>query len=242
MYRSTFRWIGLAALLAGTGVGLFHAKDRLPEFLQWVEGMGVWAPVILGASYILACLFFLPGSVITLGTAALLGLPVGFLTVMVGSNLGAQAAFLTGRTLLRDWVAKKVEGNVKFKAIDEAVGRQGFKIVLLLRLSPAFPFNLLNYSLGITRVPFGTYALASWIGMLPGTFLYVYLGSLAKNVAEVVSGKVEGGLAQQGFLAVGLLATIVVTVVITRVARRAMAGALPPQDGNPDAARPAGNP
>lgn len=228
MKRSSLKLVGIVLLVAGAVVSLVYLKDRIPAFLEWVEGMGAWAPVILGASYVGACLLSLPGSVITLGTAALLGLPVGFLTVMIGSNLGAEAAFLVGRTLGRDWIARKVEGNAKFKAIDEAVAKQGLKIVLLLRLSPVFPFNLLNFSLGITRVSFRDYALGSWIGMIPGTFMYVYLGSLAKSIADISSGKVEAGAGKFVLLGVGLLATIVVTVFVTRIAKRAMSEAIPP--------------
>ena len=110
-------------------------------------------------------------------------MPVGVATVWVGANLGACAAFLIGRTVARDWVAAKVSGNSKFAAIDEAVRKEGFKIVLLLRLSPVFPFNLLNYALGLTKVSFGNYASASLIGMLPGA-LYVCVLRVGRKVSR----------------------------------------------------------
>ncbi len=114
--------------------------------------------------YVVASVFFLPGSVLTLGAGFLFGVPVGFRSAWIGATLGACAVFFVGRTLARDWIAAKVAGNSKFAAVDEAVGKEGFKIVFLLRLSPLFPFNFLNYALGLTKVSFKHYALASLIG------------------------------------------------------------------------------
>ena len=108
-------------------------------------------------------------------------MPVGFLSAWIGAILGACAAFFVGRTLARDWIAAKVAGNSKFAAVDEAVGKEGFKIVFLLRLSPVFPFNFLNYALGLTKVSFKHYALASMIGMIPAGLMYVYFGSAARS-------------------------------------------------------------
>ena len=157
-----------------------------------------------------------------------LGCCGGTVTVSIASTLGAAAAFLLGRTLLRDTIEKKVQGNPKFAAVDGAVKDNGFKIVMLTRLSPAFPFTLLNYMYGLTKVSFRDYFFASWIGMLPGTIMYVYLGSAAQNLAAVAAGDVEGGTGgQKALLYVGLAATIAVTVVITRVARKALAEAVP---------------
>ena len=127
----------------------------------------------------------------------------------------AAAAFLVGRYLARGWVNKQIEGNEKFAAIDEAVGKEGWKIVALTRLSPAFPFNLLNYAYGLTKVRFPHYVIASWIAMMPGTVMYVYLGSLAK----IPEGRTPG---QWALLIVGLLATIAATVLITRSAKKAL--------------------
>jgi uncharacterized membrane protein YdjX (TVP38/TMEM64 family) len=177
---------------------------------------------LLGAIYVVACVLFVPGTILTLGAGFAFGVVVGTVTVSLASTLGATAAFLVGRTLARDWVQEKVARSPKFRALDEAVGRQGFKIVLLTRLSPLLPFNLLNYALGVTKVPLRTYVLASWIGMLPATVLYVYLGSTLKSLAEVVAGKAEGGVAQQVFFGAGLAATVVVTVFITRLANKAL--------------------
>ena len=172
--------------------------------------------------YIVACVLLLPGSVLTLGAGFLFGVPLGLLSAWTGATLGACAAFLVGRTLARDWVAGKVSGNPKFAAVDEAVGREGFKIVLLLRMSPIFPFNFLNYALGLTKVSFVKYALASLIGMLPGGLMYVYFGSAARSLADVAAGKVEDGWAGQIFFWVGLAATIIVAGFVTRLAKRSL--------------------
>jgi uncharacterized membrane protein YdjX (TVP38/TMEM64 family) len=201
---------------------LLPVKSYLERLLEFVREIGVWGPVVVGAAYVPACVLFLPGSVLTLGTGFLFGLAVGTVTVSIGSTLGACAAFLVGRTFARDWIARRVAARPKFKAIDDAVAREGFKIVLLTRLSPIFPFNLLNYAFGLTNVSLGRYALASWIGMLPGTIMYVYFGTTLRSLAQVVAGEYEGGAAQTVFFAAGLIVTVVVTVFITRVARRAL--------------------
>ena len=158
------------------------------------------------------------------------------ITVSIGSTLGASAAFLVGRYLAREKIEQKLAQNTKFAAIDQAVGQNGFKIVLLTRLSPVFPFNLLNYAFGLTRVRFATYALASWIGMMPGTILYVYLGSTAGDLAQIFSGGVQAGQGQQVFKVIGLIATLVVTLLVTRIARNALRNAIPQAEGESHAA------
>ena len=221
-------WVRPALLLAAIAILLVAVTVLLPvneymqRMLQWIQGLGIWGPVVVIAFYVFACVFFLPGSIVTLGAGFLFKLILGTITVSIGSTLGACAAFLVGRTFARDWIAEKVSGNAKFAAIDQAVGREGFKIVLLTRLSPVFPFNLLNYAFGLTKVSFWHYALASWIGMLPGTLMYVYLGSAAKSLADLAAGKVEGGWEQRVLFGVGLVVTVIVTVFVTQIARTAL--------------------
>ncbi|MDQ7785365.1 MAG: FAD-containing oxidoreductase [Desulfomonilaceae bacterium] len=215
-------FIIVIAIILLSAVLLLPVKQYLAAGLEWTQGLGVWGPLFVAGFYVLAAVLFLPGSVLTLGAGFLFGVPLGILTVWVGANLGAFAAFLIGRTVARDWVAQKVSGNPKFAAIDEAVRKEGFKIVLLLRLSPVFPFNLLNYALGLTKVSFVNYAVASLIGMLPGTLMYVYFGSAARSLAEVAAGQVESGLAGRIFFWIGLAATVAVTAFITHVARRSL--------------------
>jgi uncharacterized membrane protein YdjX (TVP38/TMEM64 family) len=205
---------------------------HLTAFLETVQRLEAWGPVVVGAAFIPACLLFLPGSPLTLfggfafgGTLA--GLARTTAAVSIGSTLGASLAFLTGRYLARRWIEQKVAGYPRFGAIDSAVGRQGFRIVLLTRLSPVFPFNLLNYSFGLTSVSFRDYLLASWIGMLPGTMMYVYLGSTTRQLADIVAGKVQQSPVQQVLFYAGLAATVVVTVIVTRIARKALEASIP---------------
>lgn len=222
--------IALVLLLVAAAIAagfLLPAREAAVRFLRWVGEIGPLGPVLLALAYVPASILFVPGSVLTLGAGFLFGVVIGTISVSIGSTLGAAAAFLIGRTLARQWVEKKVAANARFRAVGHAVQRQGFKIVLLIRLSPIFPYNLLNYAFGITTVSFRDYLLASWIGMIPGTVLYVYLGSAAKNLASVATGEVEGGSEQKIFFFLGLVLTVVVTVLITRIARRALTEELP---------------
>ena len=194
----------------------------LPRFAEWVEGLGFWGPVVFIAGYVVTTVAFVPGAVMTLAAGAVFGLPRATIYVLTGATLGSAVAFLISRHLAREAIAARVAGNARFAAIDRAVGAQGFKMVLLMRLSPVFPYNLLNYSLGLTTVRFTEYALAS-IGMLPGTLLYAYYGVLAGDVARLAGGTaVERGPAYYAVLVLGLLATIAVSTLVTRAARRAL--------------------
>lgn len=186
--------------------------------LDWVEQLGPTGPVIYILMYIAASVLFVPGSALTLGAGAIFGVVKGSIIVSIASTLGATVAFLIGRYIARDWVARKIEKNEKFKAIDQAVAGQGWKIVGLTRLSPAFPFSLLNYAYGLTMVSLRDYVMASWIGMMPGTIMYVYLGSLARLGIEAE----QATTAQTVLKIVGLLATIALTVYVTKIARRAL--------------------
>ena len=196
-----------------------HLQDRLKQGLDWVGQLGPWGPLIFIGLYIVATVLFIPGSALTLGAGALFGVAWGSLYVSVGSTLGATAAFLVGRYVARNAIAKKIEGNERFAAIDKAVANEGWKIVGLTRLSPVFPFALLNYGFGLTRVKLGDYMLASWIGMMPGTVMYVYLGSLAK----AATGERVRTTGEWALYGVGLLATVAVTIFVTRIAKQALA-------------------
>jgi uncharacterized membrane protein YdjX (TVP38/TMEM64 family) len=214
---------------AATG---FNPQVLLRNALEWVNGLGIFGAIAFIAIYIIATVAFFPGSILTLGAGVVFGVGLGSLYVFIGATLGAAAAFLVGRYLARGWVSQKIAGNVKFRAIDEAVGREGFKIVLLTRLSPVFPFNLLNYAYGVTGVSLKDYILAS-IGMIPGTILYVYIGSLAGSIATLGTGTqptANPGL-QWGIRIMGFIATVAVTVYVTRVARKALAEAVPDPEG-----------
>jgi len=218
-----FRWkwvlyIGACAAIV-VAAKQFHLQDVLKAALDWIGKLGPWGPAIFIGIYIVAAVLFIPGSVLTLGAGALFGVVVGSVCVSISATLGATAAFLVGRYLARKAISRKIERNEKFAAIDRAVADEGWKIVLLTRLSPVFPFTLLNYAFGLTRVRLGHYVLASWIGMMPGTVMYVYLGSLV-NVGAGHRQRTTGEWVLYG---VGLLATVVVTVFVTRLARKALA-------------------
>lgn len=197
-------------------------KDWLIAALNWVGDLGLWGPIFVVGFYITACVFFLPGSILTLATGFVFKVVLGTITVSIGSTLGACAAFCVGRTVARGWISRKIGTSEKFVSIDNAVGRQGFKIVLLTRLSPVFPFNLLNYAFGLTKVSFWQYALASWLGMLPGTVMYVYFGAGLRSLTDVAAGKVETGAAGRIFFWFGMAATIAVTIYVTSIARKAL--------------------
>jgi uncharacterized membrane protein YdjX (TVP38/TMEM64 family) len=211
--------IAVVALLLISGRRL---GALIPAFTTWVDGLGVWGPVVFVAGYALATVALVPGSLLTLAAGAIFGLGKGTALVLVAATLGASAAFLVSRYVARGLVDRRLAGNERFAAIDRAIGTQGRRIVLLLRLSPVFPFNLLNYALGLTRVRFADYLVAS-IGMLPGTMLYVYYGKVAGDVARLAGGAVvPRGPAYYGVVALGLVATVVVTTLVTRTARRAL--------------------
>jgi len=213
---------GIAALALLWWLGRLGG-EQVPRFAEWVGGLGVWGPVVFVAGYAAATVAFVPGALLTLAAGAIFGLAEGTLYVFVGATLGACGAFLVARYVARGAIERKLAGRPRFAAIDRAVGREGRKIVFLLRLSPAFPFNLLNYALGLTRVRFVDYLVAC-AGMLPGTFLYVYYGKLLGDVAAVAGGtEVDRGAEYWAFLGVGIAATIAVTWFITRKAREALA-------------------
>jgi uncharacterized membrane protein YdjX (TVP38/TMEM64 family) len=221
--KSAVRWKWLLYLSVVVAlivaVKLFHVQDLLKQALDWIGQLGPWAALIFILLYIVATVGFIPGSVLTLGAGALFGVAWGSVYVSIGSTLGATCGFLVGRYFARDAIAQKISGNATFAAIDKAVADEGWKIVFLTRLSPVFPFTLLNYAFGLTQVKLRHYVLASWIGMMPGTVMYVYLGSLA-NASVGRHTRTTGEWILYG---VGLLATILVTIFVTRIARKALA-------------------
>ena len=215
----------LAAVLAGV-VAVVVATALLPvgewtgALVTGIRRAGAAGVAMFGAIYVIAPLLLVPASALTLGAGFLYGPLWGTLLVSPLSVAAASIAFLLGRTFARRAVEKRVSRDPRFAAIDRAVGESGFRIVLLLRLSPVVPFNVLNYALGLTGVRFGTYVIASFIGMVPGTFLYVYLGSAATSAAELSTG--TGGPAGRAAFWVGIAATVIVVGILTRIARRAL--------------------
>ncbi|MEM9556880.1 MAG: TVP38/TMEM64 family protein [Acidobacteriota bacterium] len=197
-------------------------QPHIEAFLSWIDSLGLWAPVVYVVGYGVATVALVPGSILTMAGGVLFGLWKGTLVVFFGATLGASAAFLVARYVARGAIESRLEGNERFAAIDRAVGRNGLKIVFLLRLVPFFPFVWLNYGLGLTQVRFRDYVLGCF-GMLPGTFLYVYYGKAIGSLAALADGdRPEQGWERYAFLGLGLVAAIVVTTLITRIARRAL--------------------
>ncbi len=215
-----------ALLFGAMLVALAAAAVSLP-LQAWLGAAFGWAGqhpqsarALFVVVYVLAAVLVVPGSILTLGAGFLFGLPLGVVLVSAGSALGAAAAFLVGRFFARAWVAERIAHLPRFRALDTATHHDGFMIVFLARLSPLFPYNLLNYGLGLTAVKFRDYFIATWIGMLPATVLYVYVGTLAKNLTALLKGDIEAGWITRGFLVVGFVATVALTVLITRRATR----------------------
>jgi uncharacterized membrane protein YdjX (TVP38/TMEM64 family) len=222
----TARVVLLLVALALLAVAGRSAIESIPRFANWVSGKGAAGALLFGLGYIVAVVAFVPGSVLTMAAGTIFGLASGTAIVFVAATLGASAAFLVSRYLARPLVERRLAGNERFAAVDRAIGQEGRKIVFLLRLSPLFPFNLLNYLLGLTRVRFRDYVLAS-AGMLPATLLFVYYGAILGDVARVASGApIPRRREYYVLLGIGLVATIVVTVLLTRTARRALRDAI----------------
>lgn len=227
-FNSKLKLVLVSALVATLIVvaNHFNIQELLQTAFLWVERLGVLGPIAFIIIYNIATVLFIPGSLLTLKGGCLFGVFWGSVYVLIAATFGAIVAFLIGRYLSRDWVSRKIQGNAKFKAIDEAVAREGWKIVLLTRLSPIFPFNLLNYAFGVTQVSLKDYTLGS-IGMIPGTVMYVYMGSLATDLATIgMSAQAtspETQMAQWVVHGIGCIASVAVTVWVTRLAKKALA-------------------
>jgi uncharacterized membrane protein YdjX (TVP38/TMEM64 family) len=211
-------------------IALFLAMKCLPvqqwtkNFNGWVCQMGVAGIFIFIGFYAGATVLLVPGSILTIGAGFAFGLWEGFLAVSAGSTLGAALAFLVARFVARHKVETIARQNEKFRRIDNAMGKEGAKLIFLLRLSPVIPFNVSNYFYGLTAVKFWPYMLASWIGMMPGALLYVYIGVAGKAAVSVAASSevVSHGWQYWTFTSIGLIATIIVTICVTKIARDAL--------------------
>ncbi|MEA5574700.1 TVP38/TMEM64 family protein [Calothrix sp. UHCC 0171] len=214
----------LVAIIIVAGKQL-NLQELLRTSLIWVESLGSLAAVAFIVIYNVATVLFIPGTLLTMSGGVLFGVFWGSVYVAIAATLGATWAFLIGRYLCRDVICKTIQSNVKFQAIDKAVAKEGFKIVLLTRLSPVLPFNLLNYAFGITQVSLKDYILGS-LGMIPGTVMYVYLGSMVGDLAML--GKNEQSISPETQIiqclirGVGLIATVAMTIYLARLAKQAL--------------------
>ncbi|WP_236721508.1 TVP38/TMEM64 family protein [Trichormus sp. NMC-1] len=200
----------------------FNLTEIIKNALYWIDSLGTIGAIAFIGIYIIATIAFLPAAILTLGAGVVFGVFWGSVYVFIGATIGAIAAFLIGRYIARNWVDKKIADNKQFAAIDKAVSKKGFKIVFLTRLSPLFPFNLLNYALGITGVSFKDYFLGS-VGMIPGTIMYVYIGSFAGNIAFIGTEAQPTNMTLTWVIKiVGFIATLAVTIYVTSVAKKAL--------------------
>jgi uncharacterized membrane protein YdjX (TVP38/TMEM64 family) len=233
--RSKILLLGFFVTAVILGAVFFPINLWLHLFLDWVRGRGAVGMAVYGAAYVVGTVLLVPGTLLTVGSGFLYGTIIGTLIVSPASVLGATIAFLLGRSLARDWIAKKVSKYPKFEVIDRAIAKNGFRIILLMRLNPVFvPFAVLNYALGLSRVRLRDYILASWIGMLPATTLYVYLGSSVRNISDLLQGKLpSAGFWPQLLFWGGLVAAAGLVYILMRIARQALRAEMEPKSAVP---------
>ena len=220
--KNHFQWIvvGLVVVVLSVVSAILPVEDWIRSFSDWVRQLGPLGVILFIVTYALATVLFLPGWIFTVSAGLIYGVMAGTLIALAGALLGATLAFLIARHILRKNVEQLTASNPKFKAIDQAIGKNGWKIVGLLRLSPLVPFNLSNYFYGITSISPTAYVVVSAIGMLPGALLYTYLGAIGKT--GLGGGTAPRSNLQCVFLGVGLIATMAVTILISRIARHAL--------------------
>lgn len=202
MKKHLLRIIVLAVVVAGIALATHYREALNPEALQaWVDGFGIMGPLVFMLLYIVATVFFLPGSVITLAGGAIFGPVWGTFYNLTGATIGATLAFLIARYLGSDWVERKSAGRLK--QLKHGVEKEGWRFIAFVRLVPLFPFNLLNYALGLTKIRLSHYVIASYLCMLPGAVAYTWLGYAGR---EAVAG--GEGMIQKGLIALALLAAV----------------------------------
>lgn len=228
--RSTWWRAGAALVLL---VAFFLAVRQLPlagwldAITEPIRSLGPWGPVAFAGIYIVATVLLIPGSLMTLAAGGLFGVALGGAVVSVASTLSAGISFLLARYLARNRVQHRIAESPKLAAVDEAIGREGWKIVGLMRLTPVVPFGLLNYVCGVTSIPFWKFLLTSWVAMLPGTLMYVSLGAVGKEAVSEETASFE----TWALRVLGLVATIAVTVYTSRLAKKALEGKAGLRDG-----------
>ncbi len=204
------RLILFLLLLVGLGLARSYRGALTPEAASaWLGRWGFWAPFVFVGIYSLAPAFFFPGSALTLAAGALFGPLWGAFLSLVGATAGATVAFLVARYLASGWVERRVSGRLQ--DLKGGIEREGWRFVAFVRLLPLFPFNLLNYALGLTRISLSAYVVASFLAMAPGALAYACLGHLGREV-------VEGGsnLVPKGLLALSLLAALLLLPSLVR--------------------------
>lgn len=208
--------------------------EPVTALIEWARAHRTAGAFVYVGCVVLATVLFVPGSGSMMIAGYLFGLGLGTLVSAIAIALGAQCAFLMGRFVARDWVAKKVAGSPRLVAIEAGLREEAFLIVVLTRLSLVIPFNLLNYAYGITSVRAGVHLLATAVGMLVPVALYVYLGTLARDIGQILSGAATPTAMGYRIAGAGVVAIVVLTWVMHRAATRALEQHLPPLDSNDD--------
>jgi uncharacterized membrane protein YdjX (TVP38/TMEM64 family) len=202
-------------------------SDWIAEITEWSKLHPVAGPVLYIVGVVIATVLFVPGSGSMMIAGFLFGLAPGIIFAALGIAIGAQFAFLFARLGARHWVEEKVAGNPRMQAIENGLREEAFLIIVLTRLSLVIPFNILNYSYGITSVRARTHFIATSLGMLPAVGLYVYLGTLARDIGQILSGEATPSDLGYWIAAAGITAIVVLTWAIHRTASRALAKHLP---------------
>ncbi|MEM7565648.1 MAG: TVP38/TMEM64 family protein [Pseudomonadota bacterium] len=217
-------WMTWALVAAGLGAliaawTLLPVSEWIAAFRDWVAAQGPLGWIIFIAVYAVSVLALLPGSLLTLAAGLAWGL-WGFPIVIAGATLGAGISFIAARYFAQGTVQQMIAKRPTLAAVDKAVEQEGWKIVGLMRLSPAFPFALQNWFFGTTSVAFWPYLAATFVGIMPGTLLYVWIGSLGAE-----AGSDSATTAKYVVFGIGILATLAVTVYVTKLARKKLAEA-----------------
>jgi uncharacterized membrane protein YdjX (TVP38/TMEM64 family) len=230
------RWRLLAAfgILAAAVIGarVLPLAEWTVRLVEIVRESGAWGIALFAAIYVVCTVALIPASVLTMAAGFVYGPLFGLLVVVPAATLGATGAFLLGRTALRGWIRRRIGSSPRAQALDRAVGREGFTLVFLLRLSPLVPFNVLNYALSLSGISAGRYVLATFLGIIPGTWLYVYLGSLVTEAARLSTAATPRTPLHTFLYVAGLAATVIAVAVSGRIAQRALAGAVPPEEAS----------
>ena len=196
----------------------FEIIQKIPNIIEKTASSGPVGYLGFILIYIVSTVMMLPGSPLTFTAGALFGFWKGLILVSLSSTLGATCAFMVSRYLIRKSIEKRVLKKKKFQSIDNEIDEQGWKIVILARLSPIIPFFLLNYALGITKIRFIHFIFASWVGMIPGTTVYVLMGNMG---GAFINGKKSSF--EWVLLGIGLIATILVTLLISKIIKKSQA-------------------
>jgi uncharacterized membrane protein YdjX (TVP38/TMEM64 family) len=218
--RIGFAALLLAAIIAGL---IFLPVQKYIEWaLESIRSLGPWGLVLFVALYVIVCLLFLPGAVLTLAGGFMFGTAKGIAAASLGATLGAAAAFLISRAIGRQWLERRLMTHPRVFAVDRAISSQGFKVVFLTRLCSLFPHDLMSYVFGLSEVPLGKYVLATWLGRLPGILVWSYIGSNSKKLSDLLSGNIQTGIETQILLWLGLAAMLAVVIIIVKIARSAL--------------------